>query len=217
MARAGAADGSWLFADQQSAGRGRQGRHWTSPRGNVYASGLVRLRPSDPVAASLALVAGIAVVEALKPLTPEVALRLKWPNDILVGDAKLAGILLEREGDCVVVGIGINIVTHPDLPDRPTTSLAALGVGGVSTRAVVEALAAQLSTWVDVWRSSGVTAINHAWETRAHPLGTALSVHISAQERIAGAFDGLDSTGALRLRLANGSVSVIHTGDVFLV
>ncbi|MBM3929212.1 MAG: biotin--[acetyl-CoA-carboxylase] ligase, partial [Sphingomonadales bacterium] len=127
-ARSGAAEGRWLRAVQQSAGRGRQGRIWQSAPGNLYASTIVRLRPHDPPAATLALVAAVALDDALGLLCPSLRvagrLAIKWPNDLLLDGAKLVGILLERADDAVVIGFGVNCTHHPALPDRPTTSLS---------------------------------------------------------------------------------------------
>ena len=217
LARDGAHEGSWIYADQQTTGRGRQGRAWVSPLGNLYASGLVRLHDNDPPAASLALVAGVALIEVLQSYAPAAPLQLKWPNDILAGKAKLAGILLEREGDAVVIGVGANLAHHPDLPDRPATSLAALGAPSPSPQQVVTDLAAQLAHWVSIWRTQGLHAITAAWEARAHPIGTPLSADSGQGTRLEGTFQGLDPSGAIILRLANGSNSVIHAGDVFLI
>src|SRR3954468_5499421 len=102
LAREGAPEGLWLRADRQTSGKGRQGRAWQSPPGNLHASTLVRLRPDDPPAPTLALVAAVALHEVVTPHAP--AATIKWPNDLLVDGAKLAGILLERQGDAVVVG-----------------------------------------------------------------------------------------------------------------
>src|SRR3954463_8944234 len=108
LARAGAPAGSGLRAGRQTGGRGRQGRAWDSPAGNLHASTLVRLRPEDPPAPSLALAAAIALHEAAAAFAPQAELVVKWPNDLLAGGDKLAGILLEREGDAVVIGFGVN-------------------------------------------------------------------------------------------------------------
>ncbi|MBA3898037.1 MAG: biotin--[acetyl-CoA-carboxylase] ligase, partial [Sphingomonadaceae bacterium] len=140
LARAaqGATEGEWLVADTQTDGCGRMGRAWESPPGNLYASGLMRLHPDDPPAATLALVAGVAVHQALALWAD--GMTLKWPNDALAGEAKIAGVLLERAGDAVVVGVGANLARHPDLPDRHATSLAALGIATPEPIAVAEAL-----------------------------------------------------------------------------
>lgn len=211
-ARGEAHDGDWLVADRQTAGRGRQGRNWVSPQGNLYASGLVALMPGDPPAPTLALVAGIATIDALG--AP--GLMLKWPNDVLFGTAKLAGILLERQGDHVVVGVGINLAHGPDLPNGvPTKPLAALGYAVVPDRAI-DALSASFAAWLGTWRSAGLAAIRPAWLKRAHPKGMRLAAAVD-DGRLEGTFDGLTEDCALQLRLADGTLRAIHAGDVFLI
>ena len=205
-------EGDWLIAERQTAGRGRQGRAWVSPPGNLYASGLVELRACDPPASTLALVAGLAVVEVLSAS----GLSLKWPNDVLVGSAKLAGILLERQNDAVVIGVGANLAHHPDLPDRSTMSLAALGVT-MSADTAISALASAFVRWLGTWRTAGLSAIRAAWLDRAHPVGTPLAAELPDGTRIEGSFDGLTPDCALQLRLADGTTRVIHAGDVFLI
>lgn len=205
-------EGDWLVAERQTAGRGRQGRAWVSPPGNIYASGLVELRAGDPPASTLALVAGLAVVEALGVS----GLSLKWPNDVLAGNAKLAGVLLERQNDAVVIGVGVNLAHHPDLPDRPTMSLAALGVT-MSADTAISALAPTFARWLGIWRTGGLPAIRTAWLDHAHPVGTALAAALPDGTRIQGGFDGLTTDCALQLCLADGTTRVIHAGDVFLI
>ena len=211
QARLGAPEGLWLRADRQTGGRGRQGRDWHSPAGNLYASTLVRLLPGDPPAPSLALVAAVSLHEATVAFAPEDRVTIKWPNDLLADGAKLAGILLERSEDAVVIGIGANLAEHPTFPDRPTTSLAAMGAAP-DRRQFLEVLADSFKRWLGRWRNEGLAPIRTKWLSAAHPVGTALST--SEGE---GLFDGLDETGALRLRLADGSTRVIHAGDVFLI
>ncbi len=217
-AMAGAAEGDWLRADRQMAGRGRMGRAWASPLGNFYGSTLVRLRPQDPAPASLAFVAAIAVHATLAQLAPTVSATIKWPNDIMVGPAKLCGMLLERAGDgAVVVGIGVNLAFHPtDLP-RPVTSLAALGAPVPTPDAFQVVLADQFDQWLARWRRDGLAAVTQAWIARAHPLGTPLSAALPDGLVVQGAFDGLAPDGALKLRLADGQLRAIHAGDIFLV
>ena len=207
-----ATEGDWLVADRQTTGRGRQGREWVSPAGNLYASGLVVLRPGDPPAPTLALVAGIALHDALA--LPSAM--LKWPNDMLVGTAKLAGILLERAGDAVVIGVGVNVASRPDLPDRAATSLAALGdprrAGDLAAP-----LAHAVACWVEAWRRNGLMCICRAWLARAHRPGTPLAARLPDGIVVEGTFDGLSGDCALMLRLADGTARVIHAGDVFLI
>ena len=182
-----------------------------SPPGNLIVSGLVRLRRDDPPAPTLALVAGVALCEALRP--PDL-MTLKWPNDVMAGPAKVAGILLERHGDAVVCGFGANLAHHPDLPDRATTSVAALTGAAPDPQATAERLGERFDAGLAVWRGEGVAAVVARWLTLAHPIGTPLRVALPDGETIEGAFDGLDAIGALRLR-AGGAVRILHAGDVF--
>ncbi len=215
LAAAGAAGGSWLRAERQTAGKGRQGRAWESPVGNFYGSTLVRLRPTDPPAPTLALITVVALEEAVRVFLPTGA-TIKWPNDLLIDGAKLSGVLLERAGDAVVVGIGVNLAHHPDLPDRPATSLAAQGVA-VAAATFAEVLAESFARWLSRWRGEGLDPIRQRWLDRAHPTGTALTARLPDGTAHDGLFDGLTGDGALILRLADGSRHVIHAGDVFLI
>ncbi len=212
LAAADEAEGLWLRAERQNGGRGRQGRAWSSPPGNLYASTLVRLRPADPPAPSLALVAAVALHEVASAWAPAAGIRIKWPNDLLAGGAKLAGILLERAGDAVVIGFGANLAHHPQGLERPVTSLQALAGSAPHPETVVEQLAESFARYLGIWRNAGVPAIRGAWLERAHPLGTAL---VTPEGE--GLFDGLDEGGALRLRLPHGETRLIHAGDVFLL
>lgn len=215
LAREGAPEGLWLRAERQTGGRGRQGREWHSPLGNLYASTIVRLRPGDPPAPTLALVAAVALHEVASVFAGEIRVEIKWPNDLLVAGAKLSGILLERLDDAVVVGFGVNLAEHPDQTARPATSLAALG-GAPGAELFLEALAESFARWLALWRDEGLSPIRLRWLAAAHPCGTALSTHTASGAWVEGVFDGLDESGALRLRLADGSSQTIHAGDVFL-
>lgn len=180
-------------------------------------STLVRLQPGDPSAPSLALVAAVALYEALTVFAPDAPLAIRWPNDLVAGDAKLAGILLERHGDAVVIGIGANLAHHPDLPDRLATDLAELGGAAPDAATVAETLVESFARWLAIWRGAGLDAVIARWSAAAHPRGTALAARLPDDEAVTGLFDGLDASGALRLRLADGAVRVIHAADVLAV
>jgi BirA family transcriptional regulator, biotin operon repressor / biotin---[acetyl-CoA-carboxylase] ligase len=217
LAAEGAPEGLWLRAERQSGGKGRMGREWASPVGNLYASGLIRLRPTDPPAPTLAFVAAVALVQHLRSQAPNIPYQIKWPNDVMVDGAKLSGILLERAGEAVVVGIGVNLASHPDVPDRRTISLFALSDQAHNPRAFMEGLARAFEQAVSLWRDEGMGAILSQWESHAHPLGTALTVTLPDGAKVDGRFDGLSTDAALRLKLADGTIQRIHAGDVFLV
>jgi BirA family biotin operon repressor/biotin-[acetyl-CoA-carboxylase] ligase len=207
-----AVEGDWLVTLEQVAGRGRQGRTWVPSPGNFYGSTLVDLRPGDPPAQVLSLVAGLALVEAIEVAAPGHGLMLKWPNDVMLHGKKLAGILLERSGKRVVVGFGVNLASAPDLPDRPAASLA----GQMLPQAFAPLLAASFARLLELWRQREPGLLAQAWLTRAHPVGTSLTVHASSDETISGQFEGIDVDGALRLRRDDGTIEVVRAGDVEL-
>lgn len=216
----------WILADTQTAGRGRSGRRWTSDAGNLQASLLLVSGISPAKAYQLALVAGLAVFDALASLLPRdgVNLHLKWPNDILMSGAKAGGILIESStrpghsgkdpGLIVVIGIGLNIVSKPDLPDRPTACLAEHGAAP-DPWTLLNVLAASMDSWLGLWADGdGFAAVREAWLDRAHPIGERMAVHTGV-ERVAGAFAGLDPEGALVLD-TEGGVRRFTFGDVSL-
>lgn len=211
------AEGHWLVADRQSAGRGRAGRVWSDGFGNFMGSTVVRLRTADPLPQTLALIAGFAVYEAVAGVTGGIAgLQLKWPNDLLAGDAKLAGILLERQGDAVVVGIGVNLAHAPDVPGRATTSLAQSGI--IAPRDdFAKVLAETFADALIRWHLGEWPVLRAQWLARTMPTGTLVSVKDRDHGEITGAFGGIDDDGVALLRLANGTVRAIHAGDIEMV
>lgn len=205
-----AVEGDWLVALEQTAGKGRQGREWVTKSGNFFGSTLVSLGPGDPPAQSLSLAAGLALIEAVDAAIPDLTLLLKWPNDLLLGGAKVAGILLERQGDRVVAGFGVNLASSPGLAGRPTASLNAR----ISPQAFAPLLASSMARILTLWRTADPKDFARAWLARAHPIGTELKVHGTDAAEIGGRFDGIDPDGTLRLRLEDGSVRAIHAADV---
>lgn len=210
------AEGHWLIADRQTAGRGRQGRQWFDGAGNFMGSTFVERRAGDPSPGTLALVAGLAVYEAVGPLIPPPHRpELKWPNDVLIGGAKLCGILLEAVGAGVIVGIGVNLAAAPDLPDRATIALAQFGPEP-DRDLFAATLARQFDIEVERWRTFGLEPLIRRWLLAGHPLGTPLLVGEPDEEPLRGTFAGLGTDGALQLRLADGSTRAIHAGEVRL-
>jgi len=199
---------------KQESGRGRYGRVWESIEGNFHGSTLVQLRPSDPPAPSLALVAGLALIEALDVVAPAAGLSLKWPNDLMLGDAKLAGILLERSGEHVVAGFGINLAGAPIIAGRKTAAMNS--IADTSPEALAPILAARFAAVLGAWRAADPAAFAQAWLARAHPLGTVLNVHSGPGARISGSFDGIEADGAMRLKLIDGQVEIVRAADVSL-
>ena len=179
-------------------------------------SNIVHLQPGDPPASSLALLAGLAAYQAVLPHCSDPAsLRLKWPNDLMFAGAKLAGILLEREGDSVIVGIGVNLAVAPNVPGRETLALSKFGPAP-DRDLFASCIAGHFTEELQRWRTYGTQPLITRWESAAHPKGTALTVNEQADGIISGAFDGLLPDGSLRLRLADGTSRAIHAGDVML-
>lgn len=206
-------EGDWLVALEQVSGRGRQGREWVSAPGNFYGSTLVRIGSADAPPHTLSLAAGLALIEAIDAAVPGEALMLKWPNDVLLLGRKLAGILLERTGDRVAVGFGVNLAAAPLLDDeRKAASLA----GRILPQAFAPLLAASFARLLDLWRTSGPQLLAQAWLARAHSIGTPLTIHTGTSDTVSGRFDGLEPDGALRLRRDDGSIQVVRAGDVEL-
>lgn len=210
-------EGRWLIADRQSAGRGRAGRVWTDGFGNFMGSTVVHLRAAGPMPQTLALVAGLAAHQAVNDCASGLTgLLLKWPNDLLVGEAKLAGILLERQRDTVVVGIGVNLAQAPQVPGRATASLSGLGFD-VHRDAFAASLAARFADALTRWHLGEWPVLRAQWLSRALPLGTLVSVKDRDHGEIIGAFGGIDDDGVALLRLADGAVHAIHAGDIEMV
>lgn len=209
-------EGDWLVADRQSAGRGRQGRTWFDGFGNFMGSTVVWLREGDPPAHSLALLAGLALHEVVSSHVPPPHLALlKWPNDLLIGGAKLSGILLEASAGAVVVGIGVNLAVAPRLPDRRTIALSEFGPAP-DRDIFAEELARSFTTELQAWRRYGLEPMIRRWLAAAHPLGTPLKVGEPGERPLEGTFAGLADDGALQLRLADGTTRSVHAGEVRL-
>lgn len=209
----------WVTAQTQSAGRGRRGRHWVSEPGNLYAS-LLLSDPAPPAqVAQCSFIAAIAVHDAISDAAPALAARLmlKWPNDVLYGTRKLAGILIEGEGRnpmIVATGIGINCRHHPDDAAYPATNLAAEGVE-VSAPAMFAALSRRMAERLAQWeRGASFADIRAAWLARGPAPGAGLRVRLSDGE-VTGRFETIDEEGNLILMKADGSRRRITAGDVF--
>jgi BirA family biotin operon repressor/biotin-[acetyl-CoA-carboxylase] ligase len=211
-AQAGAGEGLWLRAERQSGGRGRLGRVWSSPPGNLYASTIVRPMAGDPPPATLALVAAVALEEVASAYAGAGRLQLKWPNDLMASGAKVAGILLEAAAGAIVIGFGVNLAHHPEHLDRPTTSIAALAGAAPDPAGFTTDLADSFARWLARWRGEGFEPVRQRWLRHAHPIGSALTT-----AGIEGLFEGLAPDGALLLRHGDGWIETVRAGDVFVL
>jgi BirA family transcriptional regulator, biotin operon repressor / biotin---[acetyl-CoA-carboxylase] ligase len=217
LARHGERGPLWVTAARQSAGKGRRGRGWVSEPGNLYAS-LLLTDPSSPEHwPELSFVAALAIHDALVEISAllKSKLAIKWPNDLLLGGDKVAGILLEAEGISVAVGIGVNCVNHPTAVDFPATDLAAAGVLA-APETVFGVLSAKMLGRIAQWNSGeGFSTIRADWLARAAGVGEEVRVRLADRE-LAGRFEELDDAGGLVLRLPDGKVETITAGDVFM-
>jgi BirA family transcriptional regulator, biotin operon repressor / biotin---[acetyl-CoA-carboxylase] ligase len=218
LARASERGPLWVNARSQSAGRGRRGSAWTSPPGNLYASLLLSEPSPKPLAPQLSFVASLALHDALCDIAPRLGpqFKVKWPNDLLLGAAKLAGILIEGEsepGFAVVVGFGVNCASHPDDTTYPATDLLAAGVM-VTPAALLAALAATMARRLAQWaRGEGFAGIRVDWLKRAAGLGQPINVRLPERE-LCGRFVGLDEAGHLQLEQPGG-LTTVTAGEVF--
>jgi BirA family biotin operon repressor/biotin-[acetyl-CoA-carboxylase] ligase len=245
LAEAGETGPLWIMAWRQTAGRGRGDRPWVSVPGNLHASLLVRLGCPPAAMPQLSLVAGVAVVDAIRHATGggPAGLRLKWPNDVLIGQAKCAGILVETsrppqlrrdspppcgEGTLrrsphpsferpltAVIGIGIDLAWHPADLGRAATDLAVHGCH-VSPELVLGSLSEAMHNWLGVWDyGQGFPSVRQAWLDGAGPAGERVTVN-TGRERIEGTFADLDAEGALVISDRHGQRRTVTFGDVTL-
>ncbi len=208
LAAAGAPHGTVVHADEQASGRGRFGRTWFSPPGNLYLSVLLRLDVSRVRSAEIGFVAALTVADAVDALLPkQIRSKLKWPNDVLVNDGKIAGILVEGIDGALIVGVGLNILEAPRNAPYKTSTL--VGAGGLATvDGARDLLLESLSTHLDAWAQHGFEPIRTAWVARAHPVGTALRASLGGRTE-EGLFAGLDLDGAMLLDTPEGRKRIV--------
>lgn len=214
----------WVTADRQSGGRGRSGRSWQSQPGNLQAS--LALTCGAPLASAgeLSLLAGIAIIDAIQTISPlahRAALRLKWPNDVLIGNAKTGGILVEtttargEPGFLAVMGFGLNVSSCPEIDRRATTSLAQRGIHA-SAADVLSALTDTCEIWLSRWDNGrGFGTIREAWLARGGTIGEAITVQTAAGA-VSAKYQGLAASGALLAEIS-GRIETITYGDVMLI
>lgn len=218
-ARAGAAHGTVVTALEQATGRGRDGRSWASPPGNLYASLILRPGIAVREAAALSFATALALGDGLDMLVPlNTTIAFKWPNDVLVNGGKIAGILLEAEAggaglDFLVIGLGVNCASHPAGTATPATDLRTVIGTAPAPTAVLDAFLGAFAAWYERWRNEGLAPLREGWLARAAGLGEELRVR-TARETLHGRFAGLDPAGALLLRTADGERR-IAAGDVY--
>jgi BirA family biotin operon repressor/biotin-[acetyl-CoA-carboxylase] ligase len=213
---AGMVAGSVVWAESQSAGRGRQGRRWESPPGNLYASIVLRPLVDQARLPEISLVAALAVRDALVASLPaDIAVTLKWPNDVLADGRKIAGILSEvetlpgRSSTALILGIGVNILSAPVEADYPATNLAAFAPPPKSS-VLLGTLVGALDRRLESWSAEGFAAVRDAWTRHAHGIGA----RIGTSTGVTGAFCGLDETGAIVIGLPDGGRHRLVSGSI---
>jgi BirA family transcriptional regulator, biotin operon repressor / biotin---[acetyl-CoA-carboxylase] ligase len=221
-AKNGASGGLWIVAKRQTAGRGSRGRQWVSAEGNLYASLLLDEQSEPEKLSQLTFVASLAVRDAILQLADEqssvIEAKLKWPNDVLISEKKVAGILLEShmldERRIVIVGIGLNCAHHPANTAWPATSLAEAGIL-INATIAVQAVAAHLDRWLKVWQNGqNFQAIRQRWLDAAKGVGEKITVRMADRE-LTGIFENLDDTGRLVLCKAGGDRIHVSAADIF--
>jgi BirA family biotin operon repressor/biotin-[acetyl-CoA-carboxylase] ligase len=218
LARAGERGPLWITATTQSAGRGRRGSTWVSSPGNLYATLLLSDPSPAEAAPQLSFVAALALHDAVAECASALGplLKVKWPNDLLLGAKKLAGILIEGESEpafSVAIGIGINCAHHPEDTAYPATDLAA-GGALVTPAQLLAVLSAAMMRRIEQWqRGQGFAGVRADWLKRAAGLGQEIRVRLPERE-LSGRFQGLDEAGRL-LVLGPGGIAAVTAGEVF--
>lgn len=216
--RAGEIGPLWIAASRQTSGRGRRGRAWADLSRNLYCSGLYSLKCTPGEAAQLSFAAALAASDVCQAALTGRTVKVKWPNDVLIEGQKVCGILLESAdapGQVVqlVIGIGINVMAAPDIPETPAVSLAQLG-SGLDAATALDHLVDRFEHWRGVWAREGFAPIRDAWLARAHGVGQRCLARLD-KETLEGVFTDLAADGSLILELAGGERRLISAGDVF--
>ena len=213
----------WIVARRQTDGRGRRGRSWESQDGNLFASLMQLTRKSPAEAAQVTFVAALAIADLLDAWAPASLVTIKWPNDVMLAGQKASGVLVESGahesgGLWLAVGIGINLVSAPEGTERPATALAHHLRGDAASPPSIEVAAAKLAeafnVWMTRWETLGFQPILDAWRARTAGLDGPAVARLG-RETIEGRAEGVGPDGALKLRLADGSLRLISAGDVF--
>ncbi|HKU65036.1 MAG TPA: biotin--[acetyl-CoA-carboxylase] ligase [Rhizomicrobium sp.] len=207
----------WISAARQTQGRGRRGRVWDGGQGNLAATLLLRPAAPASIIGQLSFAAALAAADMARHFAPDAAIQVKWPNDVLAGGRKLAGILLESGEESgtrwLAIGIGVNLASFPPAAEFPATSLAQLGLAAPSAQDALTVLAARFADWYDAWMREGFETVRAAWLARAGGLGKSIRARLPDAVH-EGVFEGLDASGALLLN-QQGQLRAIAAGEVF--
>lgn len=214
IARQGAAAGTVVWAREQTAGRGRLGNEWVSAPGNLYMS--IILYPKTPAAhvGQLSFLSAVALAAVLEKIIPPAAqVQLKWPNDVLINCKKAAGILIETESGApwVVVGMGLNVANAP----TGALCLHDIGVKTHTAGDILSLLVDEMRERLAAWEKSGFKSVRTAWLKRAYNLGQEIRARLP-KETLTGVFEGIDEQGSLQLKMKDGKIKTMNSGEVFI-
>ncbi len=224
LAQGGASHGAVIWARKQSAGRGRMGREWISREGNLFVSILLSPEAKLVELPQLSFVAAIALLEAIAPIVEDAggdvgSMSLKWPNDVLLNNKKLAGILLESFSEngkqWVCVGVGVNVENHPQQVAYPATCLKDAGVQIISAKIVLARFIDHFIQNYDIWQKDGFAPISKKWQTNAANLGKEITVQ-SGKDKLSGVFKKIDHAGRMLLEAQDKITHCIDAGDVLV-
>lgn len=208
----------WIMTDRQVSGRGRMGRNWSSPEGNLMTSLMCKPQCDLATMGQLGFVAGLAVQASIQEMT-SLRAKLKWPNDVLIEGAKCAGILLETLSNeaqdiGLAIGIGVNLQHHPTDTPYPAISLNAAAGVSPTTRDMIKVLALHFDRLRVLWESKGFFAIRTLWLEQAYGIGKEITA-VLTNESLTGIFRDIDAEGRLLLEKSDGSIHLIAAGDIF--
>lgn len=209
----------WIWTKLQTQGRGRRGREWLSREGNLTTTLLLRPDCAPVKGAEISFVAALAIADFVSGALRGADVQIKWPNDVLVGGRKIAGILLESAAgnnnklDWLSVGMGVNLAFHPENMPYPATNLTQEGAA-LEALEGLKRLIGTFSFWHGEWQKGGFAPIRSAWLERARGLGETVIARL-ANEETSGIFEGLDETGHLIIRLPSGDKRLISAGEIF--
>jgi BirA family biotin operon repressor/biotin-[acetyl-CoA-carboxylase] ligase len=223
LAQQGAEEGTLVWARQQTAGHGRLGRAWRSSPGNLYCA--LILRPEEPAASAVHIgyVATVSLAAAISSVVPPlIEVRFRWPNDVLLYDAKVAGMWLEAPPpindryEWLALGIAVNVENAPDDLDPPATSLWLEGATEATASGLLEIFSRHFLSWLNRWAEEGFKPIRRAWSIRPHGLGQPLTIELES-ERLHGTFVELDGQGGAHLDLGNGQHRHVSAREFYSV
>lgn len=216
LAATGEGHGAVVVAVEQTAGRGRRGRNWVSPPGNLHCSIILDPGPERARLSELAFVGAVALREALAALAPAAEFVCKWPNDVLCDGAKISGTLLENEPPWVILGVGVNVVAAPPAGEVQYRAIALRETGADADAEMVRsAFCDRLAAWYERWRGEGFMPVRQAWLDHAAGVGRPVTVRLADGAVLEGKFGGLDASGALLLDTPDGNRRPVLAGDVF--